>query len=270
MGGPVESREGVSTTVCNPSHGVEGRGENPGAEACDWISEVLRNMTRRALTWAVARLGALVIRAWFSTIRLRWCGGTYLHPDPRTRKNAIFVFWHQRLLGLVYTHRKCSGRILVSRSRDGEIIARVTSRLGFAPIRGSSRRGGSGAARALRSEARSGYDFGITPDGPLGPRHVFKMGAVYLASESGLPIVPIAVSYGRCWRLKSWDEFLVPWPFTWGVIHVGGAIAVPPLLDASGLETWRLRLEEVLRCHTQATDERARELYLSGRARRDL
>jgi len=96
------------------------------------------------------------------------------------------------------------------------------------------------------------------------------MGAVYLASESGLPIVPIAVSYGRCWRLKSWDEFLVPWPFTWGVIHVGGAIAVPPLLDASGLETWRLRLEEVLRCHTQATDERAGELYLSGRARRDL
>ena len=124
--------------------------------------------------------------------------------------------------------------------------------------------------RGLLAETASGCDFGITPDGPLGPRHVFKAGAIYLASQSGIPIVPITVSYGRFWRLKSWDEFLLPWPFTWGVVHVGSAVTVPPGLDASGLETWRLRLEELLRRHTQTTDERARELYLSGRARRDL
>jgi hypothetical protein len=227
-------------------------------------------MTRRAFTWIVAWLGPLAIRAWFATIRLRWCGGAYLHPDPSTRRNCVYVFWHQRLLCFTYTHLNRGVRILVSRSRDGEVIARLASRLGFVPIRGSSRRGPTEAVRGLLAETRSGYDFGITPDGPLGPRHVFKVGAVYLASQSGLPVVPATVSYGRCWRFKSWDEFLLPWPFTWGVIHVGPPVVVPPDLDASGLETWRLRLQETLQLHTRTTDEHARELYLSGRARRDL
>ena len=123
--------------------------------------------------------------------------------------------------------------------------------------------------RALLADAASGYDFGITPDGPRGPRHVFKVGAVYLASQSGLPIVPITVSYHRFWRLKSWDQFQLPWPFSWGVVHVGPAVAVPPDLDPAGLELWRLRLEAILREHTQRTDTHARELYLSGRARPD-
>lgn len=227
-------------------------------------------MRQRLFTWGMSWLGALAIRVWFATIRLRWCGGPYVHPEPRTRKNVVFVFWHQRLLGLVYSHRHCGGRILVSRSRDGEIIAGITARLGFVPIRGSSRRGATAAGRALLAEARSGHDFGITPDGPLGPPHVFKTGAVYLASESGLPLVPITVSYGRCSRLKSWDRFLVPWPFTWGVVHAGTPVTVPPDLDAAGLETWRQRLEEILRSHTETTDQRGRALYRSGRRRRDL
>jgi len=120
------------------------------------------------------------------------------------------------------------------------------------------------------AEAGSGCDFGITPDGPQGPRHVFKVGAVYLASQSGLPFVPITVSYGRYWRLNSWDQFQLPWPFTWGVVHVGPAVAVPPDLDGSGLETWRLRLQETLQPHARTTDEHARELYLAGRVRREL
>lgn len=227
-------------------------------------------MMRNALVWVAGRLGPVFLRAWFSTIRLRWVGGAEVHPDPHRRRPGIYVFWHQRLLCFAYTHGPYRPRILVSRSRDGDLIARVAAGLGCFPVRGSSRRARIEAMRGLLAETASGRDFGITPDGPLGPRHVFKVGAVYLASQSGLPIVPITVSYGRFWRLKSWDEFLVPWPFTWGVIHVGAAVTVPPGVDAPGLETWRLRLEESLRRHTQTTDERARELYLSGRARRDL
>jgi lysophospholipid acyltransferase (LPLAT)-like uncharacterized protein len=227
-------------------------------------------MTRSALAWVVGWLGPIALRAWFSTIRLRWHGGAYLQPDPRTRQKAIFVFWHERLLCFTYTHGRYHGRILVSRSRDGEVIARVASGLGFLPVRGSSRRGGVEALRALLAEAGSGYDFGITPDGPVGPLHVFKVGAVYLASQSGLPIIPISVSYGRCWRLKSWDRFIVPRPFTWGVIHVGEAVTVPPELDAAGLEAWRARLEAILREHADTTDVRAEELYRAGRTSRDL
>lgn len=227
-------------------------------------------MSRRLLNWIVAWLGPLALRAWFATLRLRWCGGKHARPDPRGRENAIYVLWHQRLLCFAYTHARFRGRLLVSRSRDGEILARVAAGLGFSPIRGSSRRGGSAALRALLAEARSGYDFGITPDGPRGPRQVFKAGAVYLASRTGLPIVPITVAYRRCWHLRSWDQLQIPWPFTRGVIHLGAPLWLPAALDDSELEAWRLRLQETLRRHTQITDEQIERFWLDGRHRREL
>jgi hypothetical protein len=227
-------------------------------------------MRRRALTRVAGRLGAFALRLWFSTIRLRWYGGRHIHPDPCKRGNAIYVFWHQRLLAFAYTHARFGARVLISQSRDGEIIARIAERLGFVAIRGSSRRGGSEAVRTLLEEASGGHDFGITPDGPTGPPGTFKVGPVYLASQSGLPIVPITVTYHRFWRLNSWDGFQLPWPFTWGVIHTGAPVSVPPGLDASGIESWRLRLEATLQTHTRVTDERVEEFYRRGQPRRDL
>jgi hypothetical protein len=120
------------------------------------------------------------------------------------------------------------------------------------------------------AEVESGYDFGITPDGPLGPSQVFKAGVVYLASRSGLPVVPITVAYRRCWQLRSWDRFQFPWPFTHGVVHVGAPIAVPSGLDEAGIESWRLHLQDVLRSHTRITDEQVENFYRSGSLRRDL
>lgn len=225
---------------------------------------------RRVLPVFVGRLGPHILRLWFATIRVRWVGGTFVHPDPATRRPAIGVFWHQRLLCFAYTHGPFHPRILISQSRDGDMIASVARGMGCVPIRGSSRRGRVEAMRGLLAEAKSGRDIAITPDGPLGPLHVFQTGAVYLASQTGLPVVPVSVSYGRSWRFKSWDRFILPWPFTWGVLHVGEGIGVPPDLDAADLEVWRVRLETILREHTDTTDARARELYRSGRAYRDL
>jgi len=151
------------------------------------------------------------------------------------------VFWHQRLLCFPTPTADFSPH-LISQSRDGDLIASVARGMGCVPIRGS--------AAGERWRPCAGFSRGHErprhrhhADGPLGPLHVFQVGAVYLASQTGLPIVPLSVSYGRCWRFKSWDRFILPWPFTWGVLHVGEAISVPPQLDAAGLETWRLRLE---------------------------
>jgi lysophospholipid acyltransferase (LPLAT)-like uncharacterized protein len=227
-------------------------------------------MRRRALNWLAAWLGPLTLRAWFATIRLRWVGGKHVHPDPHGRGSAIYVLWHQRLLCFAYTHARFRGRLLVSRSSDGEILARVAAGLGFSPIRGSTRHGGSEAMRALLAEAGSGYDFGITPDGPRGPRQVFKAGAVYLASRTGLPIVPITVAYRRRWQLQGWDRLQLPWPFTRGLIHVGAPVLVPPALDDAGLEAWRLRLQDTLRSHTRTTDEGIETFWLGARRRQDL
>jgi lysophospholipid acyltransferase (LPLAT)-like uncharacterized protein len=227
-------------------------------------------MKRRALVWLATRLGPRLIRLWFSTLRLRWSGGAYLNPDPHTRQSTIFAFWHQRLLCFTYTHAGYNGRVLISRSRDGDVIAGMLARLGFVPIRGSSQRAGGAALRALLDQAKNGCDIGITPDGPRGPRHVFKLGAVFLASRSGLPIVPITVSYRRFWQFQSWDRFQLPWPFTRAIVHVGAPVQVPADLGEVGLETWRARLEQDLLVHSRDTDARFAELYRQGRSRRTL
>jgi lysophospholipid acyltransferase (LPLAT)-like uncharacterized protein len=209
---------------------------------------------RRLLLWPVQHLGAAVLCLWFATIRLRRSGSSYAVPSPAARQNAIFVFWHQRLLCLVYTHRRRGGHVLVSRSRDGELIASLLTGLGFAPVRGSSRRGGAEAVRELLGVAGDGRDVGITPDGPRGPAKVCKPGAVYMASRSGLPLVPLSAAYRRCWTLRSWDRFQLPWPFTSAVVHAGEPMWVPADLDAAGVEHWRRRLEAALTDVTAAAD----------------
>ncbi|HTU01967.1 MAG TPA: lysophospholipid acyltransferase family protein [Candidatus Sulfotelmatobacter sp.] len=219
---------------------------------------------QRFLAWVAGWLGPLVVRFWFATIRIRWRGGAFADPDPRHRGHAIHVFWHQRLLCFAYAHRGFGAYLLISRSRDGELIARIVEGLGFAPVRGSSQRGGSGAIRELFAVAEDGRDIGIMPDGPRGPARKFKMGAVYLASRTGLPIVPITVSYRRFWSMRSWDRLHCPWPFTSAVIQVGDPISIPPALDATELEGWRLRLEEALETLTTKTDECREELYRGG------
>jgi lysophospholipid acyltransferase (LPLAT)-like uncharacterized protein len=202
----------------------------------------------------IQHLGAAALRLWFATIRLRWSGREYVTTSPRGRGSAIFVFWHQRLLCFLYTHRGSGGHVLVSRSRDGEVVARLLLGLGFAPVRGSSRRGGAGAVRELLDVAGDGRDIGITPDGPRGPAKVCKSGAVYLASRTGLPLVPLSVSYRRFWALRSWDRFQLPWPGTSAVVHVGDPIRVPADLDAEGVEAWRLRLDAALAHVTALAD----------------
>lgn len=227
-------------------------------------------LRRGTFLWLIQRIGPLLLVLWFATIRLRWSGGRYADPSPDRRESVIFVFWHQRLLCFVYTHRWRGGHVLISRSRDGEIIARLLAGLGFSPVRGSSHRRGGEAVRELLGLARDGRDVGITPDGPRGPGRVFKPGAIYLASRTGLPIVPLTVTYRHRWTLPSWDGFQLPWPFTWAVVHAGDPILVPPELDGDGVEAWRLRLQTALSRLTNETDARPRELYLRGRHCRDL
>jgi lysophospholipid acyltransferase (LPLAT)-like uncharacterized protein len=88
---------------------------------------------------------------------------------------------------------------------------------------------------------------------------------VYLASRSGLPLVPLCASYCRFWTLPSWDGFQVPWPFTRALVHAGTPIELPPDLDAAGVEAWRARLQAVLARVTAETDECASARGQAGR-----
>jgi len=166
----------------------------------------------RRVEW-LSRLGALVVRALGWTWRIR-----VSHDDDVRRLRAegkpiIFMIWHGQMLPLLYHHRNEHVAVLISEHADGEIIARVATRLGYQTVRGSTSRG---AARALLGLARvvgEGHDLAITPDGPRGPAKSLAPGPVIIAQRSGAPLIAAAVSVSRAWHLKSWDQFVIPKPF---------------------------------------------------------
>jgi lysophospholipid acyltransferase (LPLAT)-like uncharacterized protein len=169
------------------------------------------------------------------------------------------MFWHARLLPLAYTHRGRKVAVLVSRSRDGELITGVIERLGFVVGRGSSSRGASEGVSELLRWAGRGHPLAITPDGPRGPAGEVKAGLVSLASRTGFPVIPVATAASASWVLPSWDGFRVPMPLSRVVAGYGPAIRVPPGLGQEEVETWRRILQDALHEHTRAVALRAGE-----------
>lgn len=151
--------------------------------------------------------------------RIRWEGLDHLEAARRGGP-FIYAFWHQRQALFTYTHRGCGADVLVSRSRDGEIIARTMELSRIGAVRGSSSRGAAVAAKDLLERLERGVSVGLTPDGPRGPAREVKPGVLYLARRSGRPILPITSSASRRLLLqRAWDRFLVPFPLGRIVIH---------------------------------------------------
>jgi lysophospholipid acyltransferase (LPLAT)-like uncharacterized protein len=150
-------------------------------------------------------VAALFIRALHATLRTR-------HVRVENIENArqyILAFWHEHLLLMLHSRYRKPISVMISRSKDGEYIARVFDWYGVDSARGSSTRGGSAALRELIREARGGKNIVLTPDGPKGPRRVLKDGVVVAAQATGLPIVPMAFAAQKknsCGRGTAWSS----------------------------------------------------------------
>ncbi|OGR45485.1 MAG: hypothetical protein A2X35_08210 [Elusimicrobia bacterium GWA2_61_42] len=130
------------------------------------------------------------------------------HPGP-----AIYALWHRQEVLMIYLHRGRNICGMVSKSKDGEYMARILLRFGFTFVRGSTTSGGIMALRGLIKAARGGYSVAITPDGPRGPIFKVQPGIVYLAQKAGLPIIPVACALSSKLILRSWDKYQFPLPF---------------------------------------------------------
>jgi lysophospholipid acyltransferase (LPLAT)-like uncharacterized protein len=217
-------------------------------------------MTRTALPWwapAGVVAGAAIIEALGATWRLDVRGTE--HWQGPAAERCIFALWHARLLPLVYAHRGRGVVVLVSRHADGEWIARMIERLGYGTARGSSTRGGEQGMRELMTPEARARGLAITPDGPRGPAGRVKPGLAWLASRSGLPIVPAAAASDRAHVFRSWDRFRVPLPFARVAVQYGAPLAVPAGLDDAGLERWRGVIEQALEAVTRDAVLRAGE-----------
>jgi len=147
----------------------------------------------------------------------------------RTLGNEIYILWHSTLLLLGLANRDQGGVILISRHRDGEILTRAMTRLGYGTARGSSTRGGPVGLREMIRAGQAGRPLGMTPDGPTGPPRECKPGPVYLAAETGLMIVPCAAAATRSKRFDSWDRFVLPLPGATIYCSYGEPVSLGPL-----------------------------------------
>jgi lysophospholipid acyltransferase (LPLAT)-like uncharacterized protein len=204
----------------------------------------------------VSGVGAGVIKLLCTTVRFRMHDPAgFLRQQPPQR--FIGIFWHNRQLVIPhmftrYMHPR-RAYALTSPSKDGEIVAAVLKRYGIGAIRGSSSRRGAIALREMVRTSAAGFEIAITPDGPRGPIYHLHPGVITLAQTTSLPVLPIAVHYARAWRLKSWDAFQIPKPFSGVDITLHPLVQVAAADGAESFEAERARLEQIMRdAHSHA------------------
>ncbi|HYH86804.1 MAG TPA: DUF374 domain-containing protein, partial [Pyrinomonadaceae bacterium] len=119
-------------------------------------------------------------------------------------------------------------------------------RFGYGAARGSSTRGGSGALAEMVWLVQAGCPGGFMIDGPRGPRHVAKMGAVALAKKTGRPLLALSINPEKFWEIPSWDRTQIPKPFTRAVVRIAPPIHVPADADDAALAKKRDELQSAL------------------------
>ncbi|VAX16712.1 Protein of unknown function DUF374 [hydrothermal vent metagenome] len=195
------------------------------------------------------------------TLRLKEVGKEKEKQITREGKPVILSFWHGRLFYIPYYYRKASSgwRILISASDDGEMITRTISWFGYGKVRGSSFKNARRALIGLKRAVDEGYSVAMIADGSRGPCEKMQMGALMVSKLSGAAAIPFAIAFSNCWKMKSWDRFLFPKPFSKVVVIYGDPVIVPPDCASAVLEEKRVELEENL---SRITDE-ADHFFLS-------
>ena len=202
----------------------------------------------RLARWLIA-LGFGLLRLWERTLRYEIDDRAGVVGSPVT-ENYIGAFWHNRLLIFPFVLRRFlsnrHGTALISASRDGELFAEVVQRFGYDVVRGSSSRLGATAILQLTQVLASGRDVVITPDGPLGPVYELGPGIVFLAQRSGAAVVPMNLEYSHCWRLGTWDRFIVPRPFAKVRVLISRPQRVKSTTTPEEFESERLALQDAM------------------------
>jgi lysophospholipid acyltransferase (LPLAT)-like uncharacterized protein len=215
-----------------------------------------------AARWRIELLSLAAVaflRGLRATLRLTFHGAETVRTWEHEGRHFLLAFWHRHLLLMRYAYRGRRMSVLVSQSRDGELIARVMARLGIETCRGSSSRGGAAGLRDLLRRARAGSDIALTPDGPRGPLRVVQPGVVLAAAASGLPLVPVAMAASRRHELSSWDRMPIPLPGSRVEFVFGAPMTVPREADVA---EWAARIGSAI----DAVEKRAEELAGGGRA----
>jgi lysophospholipid acyltransferase (LPLAT)-like uncharacterized protein len=195
----------------------------------------------------IGGMAGWLIRLLSLTLRIEFRNLQHLHgKDP-----LIVIFWHAHIIATIAAWFRKPPRpeglcALTSASRDGAIIEHALRVNGIDAIRGSSSRRAAAALIELKKTLAEGRDISITPDGPRGPARVLQAGPLKLSQLTECAIIPVRIHYSSAWKLKTWDEFQIPKPFSKILIVLDAPQRIPREVSAEEFETLRLALEKEL------------------------
>jgi lysophospholipid acyltransferase (LPLAT)-like uncharacterized protein len=217
--------------------------------AADWQS----SWSKRAQVGVIAGLGYPLISALGHTLRWRVDGWSHFEGILTSGRQPVMAFWHGRILPATFYFRRRGIVVITSENFDGEWIARIIERFGYATARGSTSRGARRAMLQLVRDMKRGHAAGFTVDGPRGPARVAQPGAVWLAGATGNPVLPFHLEASSHWTLRSWDRTQVPKPFAMVALVIGEPMNVARDATEEQLEAARQELQRRL----LALEERA-------------
>jgi len=227
------------------------------AEPVSRSSEARRfTLRERFLLWLISWAGYLAIAIIGPTLRysISWEDDS-VPPDTLFEKPVIYSFWHRCVFPAAWLWKKSAIAVMVSRSFDGEYIARIIERFGFVAVRGSSSRGGAEALLGMGAQLERGATVAFTIDGPRGPKYVAKPGPVRLSKVTGQPMAAFYVALSDAWILKTWDQFMIPKPFSKALARMSRKISVPPDATDEQQQEFHSQLQAALERVTAFAEE---------------
>lgn len=210
------------------------------------------------LSLVLGYLAGISMKLWSLTLRYHVNARKGVHPPAIGPDPVIFALWHNRIFTMPPVWRRTGGFkrstvVLTSASKDGTTLATAMKMFDLGAIRGSSSRRAVSALIGMKKALREGHDVCVTPDGPRGPRYIVQPGLLKIAQAAGAEIIPIHITYASAWRLKTWDRFVIPKPFSRVTVTFGQALGITKGISEKEFESERLKLQD---CLLAGTDDR--------------
>ena len=203
----------------------------------------------RLIQTLLSLIGSIYILTVYKTSKVNLKNRKKIENLLERNESFIYSFWHDQLLMCPLTWQSNSNiKVLISKHRDGDIIAQLISNLGFEAIRGSTHKtnkiknkGGLLSARKMIKSLKNGISIGISPDGPKGPRHKVSEGILSISRLSESVILPVGIGFKKKWVLNTWDKFIIPKPFNEITVIWGDPI--PAITNEKNNHQFKTKLE---------------------------
>lgn len=206
----------------------------------------LSNSIKNLLRFFGIKIAGFLINVLLFTVKIRIDNKESVEKLNAINQNFVVAFWHGSMVIGWYLHRNTNCSALVSRSKDGDVLAHILKKWNYKIVRGSSHIGGNDALLMLLDLINNKYSLAITPDGPTGPIHKMKAGAVITAKKGNVPLILTGIGCNRKIVFKSWDKFELPLPFSNVYVKYSDPIKIDKNLSYDETSNVILQCEEML------------------------